>query len=174
MYLCLAPLAHALQCVHRLRDRVVVATCCGLHEGNSFLRQSLQTHSWFIFSAELRHRVLSLCHSLWCLFLLLQSLYTACEMDFDYCLLYQKQSVCRNGDLWWWVGFSPFVSWTQNQTYPVSLLCSGVSTWHPTCKFLFALACVCVFHPRENDLKCAQKWQKCRPMGFWMFYSLSL
>lgn len=61
MYLCLAPLAHALQCVHRLRDRVVVATCCGLHEGNSFLRQSLQTHSWFIFSAELRHRVLSLC-----------------------------------------------------------------------------------------------------------------
>lgn len=84
-------------------------------------------------------------------------------------VIYTWSQVFREMGTLWWVGFSPFMSWTRKQTYSGSHSCSGQNKWHPTCKLFFACACVWDSSPWKWFKFCTEM-KKCGPLGFWMFY----
>ena len=162
-------LAHALQVFHKLKDRGVVgigwADVRGIFLFES--RAGIRCRSLFSW-AEPRYRAWSLgwaspamSFSPIYLFLLLQSLHTACGYSLQFRQIAWSTECIKMG-MWWWVSPHPYIKTTSRcipDLLPEKAKATDNTLWLSSCLHLH----ICVFHLLENDLRCAQKWQRCRP-----------
>ena len=166
-------LAHALQVFHRLRDRGVVGIGWANVRGMLVFDSRAGIRCRSILSAEPRYRAWSLgwaspiSFSLIYLFLLLQSLDTACGIEFEvYGIAWSTE--CIKMGMWWWVFPHPYIKTTSRcipYLLPEKAKATDNTLWVSSCLHLH----ICVFCPLENDLRCAQKWE-IQTKGFWIFY----
>ena len=168
-------LAHAMQDFQRLKDRGVVYKSCAVHEEKLSFWRAEHGSGVDPFSQLNVDTGLGLCwtapatsFSLICLFLLMLSSHTACKILDEDPWYPLKQNMYRGGfkeQKPTHLGgfFSPLILETGSRWIP-SLLPENTKT----SEIVFVSSCLhlhmYVFDPPKNDLRCAQKWQKCRPI----------